>query len=247
MTHGLLTENYATSFEIHRTRDVARLDRWASRIAIESGLHSSDTLLDLGCGLGRFTYRLAPKVGAAYGFDANKSMIERASAKDSNITWRNCDFLCSELPPATVVLLSMVLEHLRSPEEGIKAAASSLAPAGRLVIRTMLPQDIEETTWYKYHLEAKKLEMERTPDQNTLEDWSKTEGLELISSSRYRDIVATDIARELPERITMRSFEILSRVDDVSLRAAAEQAASNIAQEDHREFMASTILVFGRK
>lgn len=100
-------------------------------------------VLELGCGTGR-NAALALAAGAlAYvGVDGSAGMLAmaRARAADPRVTFHHGD-LVAPVPggPFDVVLVCLVLEHVRDVAPVVAAAASALAPSGRLVAIELHP------------------------------------------------------------------------------------------------------------
>ena len=125
-----------------------RLSPRLARAAVYAGVDSRDAVLELGFGRGELAFYCADK-GAQYtGIDFSSAAhtiarsVVRQLPPDRRrlVTFRRLDLrhMGSKLPPASLVLMVDVLEHL-SPKAGrslLVAAAQSLLPCGRMVIHT---------------------------------------------------------------------------------------------------------------
>jgi SAM-dependent methyltransferase len=107
------------------------------------------TALDVGCGVGRWTLRLAMSGMRVVGVDVSPFMIERAKARarEAAITGT---FLTGDLGALELgrqfdlILCVTVLQHITHPEQAASAIANlarHLAPGGRLVLLEAAPSE----------------------------------------------------------------------------------------------------------
>ena len=114
------------------------------------------TVLDVGCGDGALTYRIAKKGAEVIGLDNSKEGIELAKeifnkkkisanfilASAYNMPVKNDSIDCA--------VLSDVIEHVREPEKVLKEIKRVLKNNGKVVIST--PYRFGEILWDKYHV-----------------------------------------------------------------------------------------------
>src|SRR5688500_6535333 len=85
-------------------------------------LRGDETVLDLGCGLGRLTRALSGRVAAVHALDVSEEMLRRAreaNAALENVTWHRGDGTSLRpLPEAAVdgVFSHVVFQHIPDPE-----------------------------------------------------------------------------------------------------------------------------------
>jgi ArsR family transcriptional regulator len=98
-------------------------------------------LLDIGTGTGRLLEVLAPRVSAAVGIDASRSMLalarERLARQGlTHCTVRLADMYRLPLPEKSfeICVMQMVLHYAESPGNVLAEAARMLRPGGRLVV-----------------------------------------------------------------------------------------------------------------
>jgi SAM-dependent methyltransferase len=99
--------------------------------------------LDVACGTGIVTRRLAGAVGAAgraVGLDRNPAMLEIARTREpdggATIEWQHADLITAELPVAAfdVVTCQQGLQFIEDRAAAVRQLRSTLAPEGRAVV-----------------------------------------------------------------------------------------------------------------
>jgi SAM-dependent methyltransferase len=94
-------------------------------------------ILDLGCGPGWYTEKLA-EFGQVTGIDLSPEAIAEAKARAPHITFLEGDIYQMPLPEATfdVVISQEVLSHVENQAKYIERAAQVLKPGGHLILST---------------------------------------------------------------------------------------------------------------
>jgi 2-polyprenyl-3-methyl-5-hydroxy-6-metoxy-1,4-benzoquinol methylase len=119
--------------------------RIADDISAKLAFENSSTLLDIGCGSGAISRRLAPRVRAVTGVDHPSFAPPTDEHEASNLT-----FIAGRWPDVVVpgrfnrVLMYSVLHYFEGPQKAIQAVeacVSALAPDGRLLIGDLPNQD----------------------------------------------------------------------------------------------------------
>jgi SAM-dependent methyltransferase len=113
----------------------------AERLVELAGLRPGSDVLDAGCGAGAATIPAARIVrpGRVTGIDNAAAMIARARQRAQQADAGNVVFLCADATrppfgPAAfgAVISSMVVQHLRSPQQALQAWLQLLRPGGVL-------------------------------------------------------------------------------------------------------------------
>jgi SAM-dependent methyltransferase len=95
---------------------------------------AGERVLDLGCGTGHLTARLAESVGEVVGIDSSPEMIAEARALFPGIRFEVADARDFALDgPFDAVLSNAVLHWVKPPEAAIACVRRALAPGGRFV------------------------------------------------------------------------------------------------------------------
>ncbi len=123
------------------------LVRVVERVVAEAGAGPQARVVDLGCGSGQLTLRVARSVASVVGVDVSRAMIEllaenAARAGIDNVEGRVApiEHLEFEQGSVDVVVSNYALHHLRDRDKAlaVRKAAAWLAPGGRLVVGDMM-------------------------------------------------------------------------------------------------------------
>jgi ubiquinone/menaquinone biosynthesis C-methylase UbiE len=128
---------------------------WASGVAIWEEIKTrtgykpggGDTVVEIGCGIGRLTRAIAREVGAVHAFDISQEMIERASdgaPGNARFHWTSGNSLDPVMTvSADFVLAYLVFQHLPSERvyaEYLREMERVAKPGGRIAFTTS-PRD----------------------------------------------------------------------------------------------------------
>jgi 2-polyprenyl-3-methyl-5-hydroxy-6-metoxy-1,4-benzoquinol methylase len=119
------------------------LNDWTDRRATEilrliQGLAiQRPRVLDLGCGFGWFTERLAD-IGEAHGIDLSEEAIQAARARRQDITYMAGNLYEANIPNEyfDIVVSQEVIAHVEDQQRYVNRAAEALKPGGYLIIST---------------------------------------------------------------------------------------------------------------
>lgn len=160
--------------------------------------------IDVGCGTGRFWDPLFSNAIKIIGVDINFRMLEIARAQEApgvNLVCGDARDLPIADRTADCVLASMLLEHIEERHKFFRESARILKKSGSLILRTMLPDDIDQTTWYSFLPRARNLELDRTIDIAELRGLAAQAGMSVYAVKSYQDEVAPSVSVRLPERL----------------------------------------------
>lgn len=94
-------------------------------------------VLDVGCGLGLFAWKLAERTEVVDALDVDSAVLAEASNYHlaPNITYQQADFLKCDLPEAAYdVVVSIATLHHMDIEAALKRMQQLLRPSGKLLI-----------------------------------------------------------------------------------------------------------------
>lgn len=91
-------------------------------------------ILDLGCGTGQLTEKIAASGARVVGIDSDRAMIDRAKANYPHITFQVADAANFHLPnPVDAVFSNAALHWVTQADSAAQCIAQSLKPGGRFV------------------------------------------------------------------------------------------------------------------
>lgn len=142
-------------------------NRWAEMAAKGESIHGEADLvaslggrsvLDAGCGTGRVAVELARRGYDVVGVDLDPSMLDRARAKDPDVTWVEGDLVDADLARRfdVVVIAGNVMIFVAPGTEGAVVAnlARHLTPGGALVAGFQLDPGRLDLPTYDGHARA---------------------------------------------------------------------------------------------
>lgn len=94
-----------------------------------------ESIVDLGCGSGQLTARIAQSGARVIGIDRSPEMIAEARASFPDLDFRVADATAFQIEtPADAVFSNAVLHWIRNPSAAIACVARALRPGGRFVL-----------------------------------------------------------------------------------------------------------------
>jgi ubiquinone/menaquinone biosynthesis C-methylase UbiE len=193
---------------------------WMAEFARHTGPRRPLTVLDLGCGTGRFTPALADTFGGpVVGVDPSARMraMAHGSATHPAVTYlggaaeripladRSCD----------IVLMYLVLHHVRDKPAAAAEIARVLRPDGRLLLRTTLADRVPQMLWHHYFPAARTVEEQMFPTTAEILALFGAAGFGCVTLTQSRHRIAPSL-REYATRLRFRAisvFEYLSEPD----------------------------------
>jgi 2-polyprenyl-6-hydroxyphenyl methylase/3-demethylubiquinone-9 3-methyltransferase len=111
-----------------------RFEVW-SRLIERYGSKDIDAL-DVGCGVGTFTFEAARWCRSATGIDASAEMVRKAreAAEVPNVEFQRADIEGISSPPVGLVLCSSVLEYVPDFDAALQVLQGLVAPDGHLIV-----------------------------------------------------------------------------------------------------------------
>lgn len=199
------------------------------------------TIIDAGCGTGRFTLALARHFRArVHGVDPSRKMLAEAraalAAAPEILTVEFHEGTAEGLPlddsSADLVFLSMVYHHIRDKEKALAEFRRVLAPPGRVAVRTATRERSDTFLWQRFFPEARETEARRTPSAAEIVRTFEAHGFKLAAHEAVGQLFAAD-AEEYYAKIAMRGMSSLVATPDEAfaegLARLREHCASNPA------------------
>ena len=145
----------AANYDRGRSHGPEALDLWMSTVSTHVGGRNLNTILDLGCGTGRFSEALAVRFDAeVIGVDPSTKMLDQAKRKqhDSRVRYQPGRGEAIPLPDNSVdlIFMSMVFHHFESPALGASECRRVLRPEGTVFLRAGTCERIDSYPYVEF-------------------------------------------------------------------------------------------------
>jgi ubiquinone/menaquinone biosynthesis C-methylase UbiE len=202
--------------------------------------------------VGRFTLPLAEHFVTSCGVDRSDIALQTANGNSKNSP-RPVIWIRSEIEATNFVaslfdfaLISMVLEHVKSRAAVISELSRIVSSEGKVLIRTMLPADVRDTSWYRFFPEAEAIELARTPTVEELSTLALQNGFRVTDAKSFRDSNDSANSEEFLARIRDRSYESLGRISDAAFSGGMARLEASISGQTTAEIRCASLVVLER-
>lgn len=207
-------------------------DTWTTILRPFLGMRRTPTVLDLGCGTGRFSTLISNRFGAnVIGIEPSTAMLTHAP-RDAGVG-RICYVAgrAEHLPLANAscdaAWISQVIHHLRDRTASATELRRILRPGGSVLIRGTFGDRLDGyPALFKFFPGSRRLTA-RFPTTVEIKGIFFNQGFSLVSDRRIRQTTCHSL-REFAERIRLRADSTLVQLPDRDFEAglkALEEAA----------------------
>lgn len=212
------------------------LARWLARIERAAGTaRRVETILDLGCGTGRYSGALAQHFGAeVIAVDPSEQMLAQARGKAApGVSWRQGAGEALPLEDASVdlVFMSMVFHHFNDPPQVARECRRVLKARGSVVIRCADCGRVDEFSYVPFFPPAKPIIVAAIGKVATVEATFAAAGFETTLHEVFMSETAANWSH-YAQRVSLRADSILVQLSEAqfaeglaALRAYAAQHA----------------------
>ena len=217
----------------------ATMALWLDAIAGRVHRDEIATILDVGCGTGRFSSALSERFGARLiGVDPSTLMLAEArkAIREPNIGFvrGNAERLPLDGGIGDLLYLSMVYHHLTDRDRAADEFRRVLRPGGRLCIRNSTVGLLESVPYLQYFPTARAINEQRLPSQRGLIATLEAPGFGHISHDVLRQRFA-DTLKEYSGKVRQRALSDLAAISDADFHAGLKQMDEAVEREDGRE------------
>ena len=182
------------------------------------------TVVDLGCGTGRFCRTLAATFHATViGVEPSEKM--QATALENLDGEEGITILpgsAEEIPVgdggAELVFMSMIYHYLPDIPAAMREIARVLAPGGYLAIRNAVRENLDAIPFFRFFPEALELEKQRMPTRDSIMQQMEAGGFTLISCRTITQRFAESHIEYL-QKIEQRGLSVLNLISDEQFHA----------------------------
>ena len=226
----------AERYDRGRNLPTETISQWLEEIAKYLPATANLSILDLGCGTGRFTAPLARRFAArVIGLDLSKRMLALAARTLGDSGAVLVQGAAETMPFSDrsfdVVFVSMVLHHIRSSPSAIDEVRRVIKPGGTLMIRTASLETMHSYLWASFFPEGARIEASRVLSRAAIRHLLSVSGFTLDAELAVVQLFANDL-RDYCERISQRALSSLQAIPDsafargmVALRKHCETAS----------------------
>lgn len=208
-----------------------------------------NTILDLGCGEGRFSLSLATTFHATvYGIDPSQKMLSLARQRDHAMSQvKYLPGFGEHIPLSdgkiSMVFMSMVLHHLEDIDKTIAEITRVLSSSGYLVIRNVTKEDINQIDFLNFFPAAKQIDIQRMlPEADIIRQFTD-KGFQLISSRIMEQILAHDY-HEYYDKLSQRGLSALALISDQEFNIGLKRLKRYCEQQPRNEKVYEKIHLF---
>jgi ubiquinone/menaquinone biosynthesis C-methylase UbiE len=209
------------------------LERWLAEIARAAGDERPiETILDLGCGTGRYSGPLAAHFGASViAVDPSEQMLAQARAKQApGVSWLRGSGEDLPLADASVdlVFMSMVFHHFAAPHQVARECRRVLRPGGSVVIRAGAAERVDDFAYVPFFPRTKGLIVSRLGPVAAIAETFLAAGFERTA----HDVIMSELASDwsdYADRISLRADSILIQLDDAEFAAGLDALRAHAA------------------
>jgi ubiquinone/menaquinone biosynthesis C-methylase UbiE len=210
---------------------------WFDAIALHIPPSEIRRVLDVGCGTGRFSTRLAQEFEAeVIGVDPAETMLAKARMNTADSRVRFLVGVAERLPVSDesvcLAYLSMVYHHLCDPRNAFREFNRVLRDGGFLCIRNSTLDLLDEVPYLKYFPSALPYNRARLPSQRDVIDTAQQSGFSLVNHAA----IAQEFAKSMDEysaKISKRALSDLAALTDAEFDAGIRRM--NEAQRQDSE------------
>jgi len=191
---------------------------WFETISKYVPRDSMNTIIDLGCGTGRFTKLFSDYFEASvYGIDPSRKMLTMATQTISSPLIRFVQRLAENIPlrdgAADLVFLSMVYHHIQDKSKVICEFKRVLKADGFLCIRTSTIESMDSCLYLRFFPKARQIDFARLPLRRGITDFLEGNGFELKAHTIVHQLFAENL-HEYFEKISLRGLSDLAAITD---------------------------------
>jgi len=182
---------------------------------------SISTILDLGCGTGRFSEGLASRFAACVvGIDPSEKMLEQACRKQQRNGVRYQRAVAEAIPlvdgAVDMIFMSMSFHHFRDPDRAARECRRVLRPDGILAVRTGTREQIQSYPYVPFFPGTRSMLEDVLPDRPGLCAVFERVGFRCVESQIVTQTIAPDWAA-YADKLSAGADSVLARLSEDEL------------------------------
>jgi ubiquinone/menaquinone biosynthesis C-methylase UbiE len=207
------------------------LDLWMNEIDSHLEGETIKTILDLGCGTGRFSEGLADRFKAdVIGIDPSTKMLEQARQKRRNDRVQYEQGRAEEIPlpsgSVDMIFISMSLHHFRDPLLATRECRRVLREQGWAFVRTGTREQISSYPYVPFFPSSRALLEEVLPDHAGVRDMFEAAGFQTTASAIITQKIAASW-ESYAEKLSAGGDSVLTRLSRQEFNAGLAAVRSH--------------------
>jgi ubiquinone/menaquinone biosynthesis C-methylase UbiE len=213
----------ASTYDRGRDHGPAFLDLWMNVVASYVKDQDIKTILDLGCGTGRFTEALRARFDAkVIGIDPSEKMLAQARSKQpgGRIQYEHGKAESIRLPDNSVdlIFMSMIFHHLADPALAARECRRVLCDGGTAFVRTGTRERIPSYPYYDFFPAGRPILEKVLPTNAFVREIFDTAGFSTVSVELVTQEIAPSYAA-YAEKLAAGADSILAQLNTSDFEA----------------------------
>jgi ubiquinone/menaquinone biosynthesis C-methylase UbiE len=222
----------ASAYDRGRDHGPAFLDLWMNVVSSHVNGQHIETVLDLGCGTGRFTDALRERFDAeVIGIDPSEKMLAQARSKLSGPGIRYEIGRAESIPlpdnSVDLIFMSMIFHHLEDPALAARECRRVLRDGGTAFVRTGIRERVSSYPYFDFFPESGPILEEVLPTKATVFEVFEAAGFRTITEELVIQEIAPSYAA-YAEKLAAKADSVLARLSgrdfDAGMRALRNHA-----------------------
>ena len=214
------------SYDRGRDHGPEVLDLWMNVLASYVDADRVHTIVDLGCGTGRFSEGLARRFDArVIGIDPSAKMLARAREKrrSTRVHYQRASAEAIALVSSAVdvIFMSMSYHHFIDPDRAIRECRRVLRPGGTVMVRTGTREQIASYPYVSFFPQTLPILEEVLPSSASIVAVFESAGFDCIASTLVTQAIAADW-NAYADKLATGSDSVLARLTAGELARGVE-------------------------
>ena len=216
------------------------MDQWMDFLTTLVPIDEINTILDLGCGTGRFSFALTNRYGCSlFAVDPSETMLregQRFQTPEVDIMWLKG--VAENIPiddnSVDLVWMSQSFHHIDDLDEAFKEICRVLKKSGFLAVRNGMRDHIDEIIWYECFPEAIEMDRNRILSQKETIEFIVKFDFRLCAATRFYQYFAESY-HEYAEKIRGRGLSSLIAISDDAFNMGVQRLDAWVKNRPDKE------------